>query len=106
MPLTPEQIDEILKSQRQPRKTPQEKLQAYQRKHFIRISTHFPVVRNNKHYKRIDVSRRCVSRGCGAPSYELIDGIPYCGSHAIFALVVIIDRLERQLNAVNGVNAT
>jgi hypothetical protein len=47
-----------------------------------------------------DTTDRCAARGCSTPTYIRIGGIPYCTSHALYALNLIVIKTQPQYNTI------
>lgn len=45
-----------------------------------------------------DESMRCAARGCGSPTLIEINGVPYCYTHAIYALNHIVIQIHSDYN--------
>lgn len=49
-----------------------------------------------------DESMRCAARGCAGPTLIQVDGIPYCYTHALYALNHIIIQCHSDYEHVNN----
>lgn len=103
MPLTKEQIDELLAgddSLKPLRKAPAR---------FRKTAIHYPKI-NSKYIKFVsEHPMRCHSKGCGIETWLRVFGLPYCCLHAFSVIGYYIEELENKLitaNAVNAVNGT
>jgi len=98
MPLTPEQIKELLHKQetktlaRPKNKRAKEidaikiKSRGNRPKRLIRVQTQYPQFPRGGPVGRNDVARSCTTNGCGLPTWINYKGLPYCNHCMIHAL--------------------